>query len=508
MPLPIPPRTPTPPPDDEDQPVGLGVAGAPHSYNPDALSPTSATFPSRGFGSLADPTPPLSARSPLSSAGLESPYGSLSDAVDSATPASGSENGRNPFNFQTQQYTLGGKSPAKSVCPSIIKSSPTVASSYINHQHFPVPRCSHRPPPRPQIQTQQHLSPNLPRATPRPPLQLPASLPIPTFKEFRHSMTADQKYRALWCFGHLLVAGYVQASAHGSMAMTALSHLLFYDTIGAFVCVAVDVGGNFEVWKRSTIKHPFGLQRAEVLAGMAMAVTLLFMGLDLLSHGLQHSLENVGGHESHHPDSDTHHERISPGEVDIAALAAIVSTLVSALLLKNHARMGKVLRLAPIAALPSVLSNPSHFLTLSCSALLLLLPLLSVQSYVWLDRLLAFSIAACMVGLGWRLGWTLGKMLMMSYSSPSSSASGVEAVLAELRADPAVAELEEAKFWQVNYGLCQANLRVRCRGAGDEEAGRLRERIASLVRNRLGGAYGGGLGVRWEVSTQLSLERE
>ncbi|KAJ9667978.1 cation diffusion zinc membrane transporter Zrg17 [Coniosporium apollinis] len=485
MPLPIPPRTPTPPPDDEDQPVGLGVAGAPHSYNPDALSPTSATFPSRGFGSLADPTPPLSARSPLSSAGLESPYGSLSDAVDSATPASGSENGRNPFNFQTQQYTLGGKSPAKSSQDAAIgrRRGHKYKHSSISHQIFLEP-------------------------PPRPPLQLPASLPIPTFKEFRHSMTADQKYRALWCFGHLLVAGYVQASAHGSMAMTALSHLLFYDTIGAFVCVAVDVGGNFEVWKRSTIKHPFGLQRAEVLAGMAMAVTLLFMGLDLLSHGLQHSLENVGGHESHHPDSDTHHERISPGEVDIAALAAIVSTLVSALLLKNHARMGKVLRLAPIAALPSVLSNPSHFLTLSCSALLLLLPLLSVQSYVWLDRLLAFSIAACMVGLGWRLGWTLGKMLMMSYSSPSSSASGVEAVLAELRADPAVAELEEAKFWQVNYGLCQANLRVRCRGAGDEEAGRLRERIASLVRNRLGGAYGGGLGVRWEVSTQLSLERE
>lgn len=74
------------------------------------------------------------------------------------------------------------------------------------------------------------------------------------------------------------------------------------------------------------------------------------------------------------------------------------------------------MQLTAIANLPSVLSNPSHFLTLSCSALLLLLPLLSIQMYVWLDRTLSFSVAIAMVALGWIQGWTLGKMLMMSYS--------------------------------------------------------------------------------------------
>ncbi|KAH8642891.1 hypothetical protein IG631_00354 [Alternaria alternata] len=189
-------------------------------------------------------------------------------------------------------------------------------------------------------------------------------------------MSKDQKLRLAWCFCHLVVAGLVQWGAHESLALTVLSRLIFYDALGAFLCVAVDVGSNFEVWKRSSIRHPFGFERLEVIAGLGMSVGLLFMGLDLISHGLTHALENTGGHEAHHADA---HERVSAGSIDLAALCGVVSTLVSAILLKNHARIGKVMRLSAIANLPSVLSNPSHFLTLSCSSLLLILPLLSIQ---------------------------------------------------------------------------------------------------------------------------------
>ena len=251
------------------------------------------------------------------------------------------------------------------------------------------------------------------------------------------------------------------------------------------------------MWKRSSIRHPFGFERSEVVAGLGMSVGLLFLGLDLISHSLTHALEDKGGHEAHHPHE---HKRVSPGSIDLAALCAIMSTLVSAILLKNHARIGKVTRLGAIASLPSVLSNPSHFLTLSCSALLLLLPLLSIQMYVWLDRTLSFAVAISMVALGWRLGWALGKMLMMSYSGP-----GVAGIIHDIETDPAVTAVEEAKFWQVHYGLCQANLKLRVRSL--EEIGRLRDRVGSLVRNRLGGGYGSG-GQKWEVSTQISLEKD
>jgi divalent metal cation (Fe/Co/Zn/Cd) transporter len=282
--------------------------------------------------------------------------------------------------------------------------------------------------------------------------------------------------------------------------MTALSHLLFFDALGAFLCVAVDVGRNFEVWTRGSLRNPFGLERSEVLAGLAMTIILLFMGLDLISHGLTHMLENTGGHEAHHSHS---HERVSPGSVDIAALAAIVSTLISATTLGNHARMGRALRPSRLPSwIPSILRNPSHLLTLSCSFLLLLLPLLSIKLYSWFDNTLGFTIALAMVVLGGRLCYTLGRMLLMSYSG-----TGVKEMVLDLEADEGVSAVDEAKVWQVHYGLCMASFKVRVRTKENIE--RVRERVFSLVRNRLGGGYGeGSRGVKWEISCMVSVERD
>jgi Co/Zn/Cd efflux system component len=277
--------------------------------------------------------------------------------------------------------------------------------------------------------------------------------------------------------------------------MTALSHLIFFDSLGALLCVAVDILGNFDVWKRSSVRHPFGLERAEVLAGFAMSVLLLFMGFDLISHNLTHVLEGMG-HEPHHPHK---HDRVSPGSVDIAPVIAFGSTLISAMGLKNHARIGKAMRFASLESLPSLLSNPSHFLRLSCSSILVVLPLLSIDMYLWLDKILSGTIAISMCVLGLRLVMTLGSMLLMSYSG-----TGVSDVMRDIELDPLVTAVEEAKFWQVHYGLCMANLRLRVSGT-EEGLTRLRERITSLIRNRLGGGYGTG-GSKWEVSVEFTMD--
>lgn len=292
------------------------------------------------------------------------------------------------------------------------------------------------------------------------------------------------------------MAGYTLWSARGSLAMMALSHLILFDSLGALLCVIVDVLGNFEVWKRSSIRHPFGLERAEVLAGFAMCVLLLFMGLDLISHNLQHFLESTG-HEPHHSHP---HSRVSPGRLDTAAVLAVISTVVSAIGLKNHARIGKAMRFAYIESLPSVLSNPSHFLTISCSTLLLLLPLVSIKIYDWIDKLLSGTIAVAMCVLGIRLVKTLGSMLLMSYSGP-----GVIDVIKDIESDSSVIGVDDARFWQVHYGLGMANLKLRVSGSEDHLV-RLRERISSLIKNRLGKGYGAG-GQRWEVSLQFTTER-
>ena len=103
--------------------------------------------------------------------------------------------------------------------------------------------------------------------------------------------------------------------------------------------------------------------------------------------------------------------------------------------------------------------------------------------------------------LGFRLVRTLGFMLLMS----NDNSAAVLDILREVESDPAVMGINDARFWQVHYGLCMAGLKLRVRGS-EEGLLKLRERVVQLVRGRLGGGYGGG-GGRWEVSCQFDVDR-
>lgn len=234
-----------------------------------------------------------------------------------------------------------------------------------------------------------------------------------------------------------------------------------------------------------------------------MSIFLLFGGFDLLSHNLKHILESVGNHEAHH---EHEHDRISTGSLDLVSAAAIASTLVSAYGLKNHARIAKVMRVSYLSALPSILSNPFHFLTLFFSALISLLPLLSISLYDWLDRLICAVISLAMFSLGMRVAVAQGLMLLMSYGGNKGDV-GVTAVLREIESESGIARVEGAQFWQVHYGLCMANLKVIITNGYDELAlGKLRNRISALIQNRLGEGYGTGGNVRWEVTLETTVD--
>ncbi|KAF2235427.1 hypothetical protein EV356DRAFT_483609 [Viridothelium virens] len=485
-PIPQPPRTPTPPPEDgvqksaglEAQAAELGFSVIPeHSVaptrDPNTLSPTSAEFPSGGSNGSTRPSPTMT------DYGLYSPMAPPAEGQLSTGGLSPGGGVKSPFNFTPVQYSAGGRS-AGSIGKSGMgqRRGHRYKHSSISHQIFLEP-------------------------APKAPLQLPASLPLPTPRECWNSMSREQTSRLAWCFCHLFTAAYVQWNAASSLSLTSLSRLLFFDAVGAFICVGVDVWSNFEVWKRSSIRHPFGLERADVLAGFGCAILLAFMGLDLLSHGAQHALENQGGHEAHRSHA---HERVSAGAVDFDVLLSVVATLVSALGLGNHRRIGRSVRIGAIENLPGLMKNPSHALTLSVSVTLLVLPLLSVKMYGWLDGGISLVVAIAMVFLGARLGTRLGGVLLMSFNDPGKNLTGV---LQSIETDPSVSRVEEAGLWQVHYGLYMANLKLKCWrvGMNDEGLTRLRDRIANVVKNRLGGAYGGG-GSKWEVSTQVSFERD
>ncbi|TWU77500.1 Endoplasmic reticulum zinc transporter [Metarhizium rileyi] len=335
---------------------------------------------------------------------------------------------------------------------------------------------------------------------PRPPPVLPASLPIPTLAEAWNSMHKEQRTRLYWSMCHLTVAIFIFFRSEGSLSAMALSHLVFFDAGSAAVCVVVEVLGNFEVWRRSSIRHPFGLERAEVLAGFAMSIFLLFGGFDLVSHNLKHVLETMGDHEAHH---EHEHGHVSASSIDLVAAVAIISTLISAYGLKNHSRIAKVMRVSYLAALPSVLSNPFHFLTLLFSVVVALLPLLSISLYTWLDRLICAAIAVAMFGLGMRVVIAQGLMLLMSYGGANGN-SEVTTLLRDIESDTTVTRVEESQFWQVHYGLCMANLKVSIvRGCDEMAISKLRNRVSSLIQNRLGEGYGAGGNIRWEVTLQI-----
>ncbi|OQO10614.1 hypothetical protein B0A48_03912 [Cryoendolithus antarcticus] len=437
------------------------------------LSPKSATFSSVSPGSQWGQWTPATPQTGTSDGGF--------------APREPSNTGRNPFNFQPQQYavspqkTVVGRSSAENLPGKRRGHKYRHSSIHTSHQIFQAPMQ-------------------------RTPLSVPASLPVPTRKEAWWSMTSHQTLRLVWCVCHFLTSAYVQFSASGSLSMTALSRLLLFDAAGATVCVAVDVMSNFEVWQRGSIRHPFGLERADVLAGFGMAVFIAFMGLDVISHGIQHALENLGDHVPHTAHS---HARASAGSVDLDCLLAIAVTLISAIGLKNHSRLGRAMRLPLLASWGSILGNPSHFLTLSCSVMLLFLPLFGPATYNTVDIGFSFLIALLMITLGSRLGTSLASMLLMSYKHPSDP-SAVRSIIAEIEADPAVSAVDEAKMWQVHYGLCIANIKLRHwpnSGYGDDVL-RIRQKITSLIKSRLGGVYGQGRGPRWDVSVQMTAEKD
>ncbi|RFU73450.1 cation efflux family [Trichoderma arundinaceum] len=383
----------------------------------------------------------------------------------------------NPFNFQTQ----------------VISTAPVKSRQNVGQRRGH--RYKHS-----SVSTQHQIFQEPP---PRPPPVLPASLPTPTLKEAWRSLQRDQRMGLYWGLCHVAIAMFIFYRSGGSLAAMALSHLVFFDAGSAAVCVVVDVLGNFEVWRRSSIRHPFGLERAEILAGFAMSIFLLFGGFDLLSHNLKHILESVGDHEAHHEHA---HERISTGSLDLVSAAAIASTLVSAYGLRNHARIAKVMRVSYLATLPSILSNPFHFFTLFFSALIALLPLLSISLYAWLDRLICAVISLAMFSLGMRVAVAQGLMLLMSYGGNRGNI-GVTAVLREIESESGIARVDGAQFWQVHYGLCMANLKVIITNGYDELAlGKLRNRISALIQNRLGEGYGNGGNVRWEVTLETTVD--
>lgn len=98
----------------------------------------------------------------------------------------------------------------------------------------------------------------------------------------------------------------------------------------------------------------------------------------------------------------------------------IIVTVVSAVGFDNHARIARALRNAyngsnALKSLPSFLSNPSHFITVTFSFLILLYPFESPLVRRICDTILTPMISMSMCYVGWSLAKSLGGMFVMSF---------------------------------------------------------------------------------------------
>lgn len=109
----------------------------------------------------------------------------------------------------------------------------------------------------------------------------------------------------------------------GEASLTALTFLALNDLFASFVEALSRTMNAFGVWRTSTLRYPFGLQRVEGLAGFGLGVFGAFNGLYVLKETIEDiiisfgtdevSFEGSGGHHHHHHYTEADPERyLSP----------------------------------------------------------------------------------------------------------------------------------------------------------------------------------------------------
>lgn len=262
--------------------------------------------------------------------------------------------------------------------------------------------------------------------------------------------------------------------------------------MGALLCGLVDTLENFDVWKTSSIHFPFGLERLEVLAAFALSISLIFTGGDIISHSIQGIVQSFSAtgdgvphnHGIGHSHNHGHEGEIHWANVIFRVCLGIVVTIVSAVGLDNHARIGRTINNAGTSAksafnsLPWILSNPSHFITLTFSAVILMYPVAPEGIRRVIDTVLTPCIASSMCYIGWILAKSLGQMLVMSFPGENR----VDQVKEEISKLPCVRSVNDISVWQVHHSAWLACMKIVMEGTEANEQF-VRERAATLLKD-------------------------
>jgi len=157
------------------------------------------------------------------------------------------------------------------------------------------------------------------------PLNIAKSLPIPDFGDILQNLPWPKAHIQLVIVSLQLLLGisiFFIGNAKAWSNFIKLSHFITYDIIGSLAIILIETLSHFEAWFTGTITFPFGLNRVDVLLSFALAVSLCFVGLDLLFHMLEEFIAIFveSSNPDHHSDivaqiPHSHHDGMAAGQL-------------------------------------------------------------------------------------------------------------------------------------------------------------------------------------------------
>lgn len=397
---------------------------------------------------------------------------------------------KNPFNFKQEEVsTLSVK---------------TAHRKGHKYKHSSVSMNLFQEPPPPEIVSQQ--------------LAIPDRFPIPNLSETLSAITPHQKAKLAWSWLHfsLLVAVFLIGFRGHFPALSTLAHLIFYDSLGSFVIVFVDLMSNFEVWNSPSIAYPFGLGRLEVLVGFALSASLIMVGCDLVSHFFEELVMLLAVDLDPVP-LPHHHVHGTEGPrnwvlYELALLAVLgVSVVTSRYILADHrindmispsedaqvlgnatlisgnAKKGSGPTFVELAR--SILRNPTRGLTLIYALYLMVVPIVPelVKAGIGfdLDDATSLAVAALLCFTGWRLVKSLGGILLLSYPRSDYDYRLLRAALLDqtlaLECFKSLYSIDKLFVTKFNYQLYVVGVKITMKGGSVDDELRIRFEIARLV---------------------------
>ncbi|GJJ77007.1 hypothetical protein EMPS_09366 [Entomortierella parvispora] len=305
---------------------------------------------------------------------------------------------------------------------------------------------------------------------------------LPSYGEIFGSLMPRQKTMFTWILVHSTIAvmTWLSGMRAGSLSIIGLSYMLLFDAFGVlntFVSSVVHTDINL---RRSTVKHPFGVQRFEILFGLFNAIFLLFIGMNMLKESLEHLMLE-----------DDHHGGDHGAVVRVPlfwTVIALAATLISSLGYQNHKQFCLLLnsnslsstqaayRHASSSGLMGLVANQFTLLSLSCVVGVVVVAMFPHMDS--LDKMVAIGQSLAMFALGGPLAKVLG-MLVLQTTPPKALENVEEAIRHLSAANPAILRLERAHVWTNTYGQLIGTLMVSVAKGSDEQS------LLAIIHQRL-----------------------